>query len=199
MNLVLFLQENSILRFVYHKLSWIVRIVPYYLIKECLLDENEVNLQPKLDSLDVEFLSLPEIKALTKHPEVLDKEEDLVKRHQEGCLCLGLKYGGEIAAYTWCDPQYLQFKKVHYRLKENEAYLFDIRTFKAYRGKNLAPYLRYQLYKHLSQKGYSVFYSVSALLHTSSIKFKMKLGAQRWKFYIYICFFNRFFFNIPFS
>lgn len=197
MNLVLFLQENAVLRFIYHRLSWIVRIVPYYLMRECLGDEDKVILKPQLQSLDVEFLSLPEIKTIAKHPEVLEQEEELVKRYEDGCLCLGIKHEGEIAAYTWCDPRYFQFKKVRYKLKENEAYLFDIRTFKAYRGKNLAPYLRYQLYKHLAAQGYSIFYSITAMLHTSSIRFKLKLGAKRLKIYVYVCFINTFFLNIP--
>ena len=197
MNLVLFLQESAILRSVYNKISHIVRIIPYYLMKECLLDEGELNVKPGLQSLEIEVLSLSEIVALAGHPEVLEDEDELRQRYQDGCLCLGLKQFDAIVAYTWCDLRYFQLKQVKYELKENEAYLFDMRTFKAYRGKNLAPYLRYQLYTYLSQRGYSVFYSISALFHTSSQKFKMKLGAKREKFYLYVSIFDRFTLNIP--
>ena len=191
------MQERTILRSVYHKISHIVRIIPYYLMKECLLDEDELNIQPGLQSLDIKVLSLSEIVALAGHPEVLEREEELRQRHQAGCLCLGLRQKNEILAYTWCDLRYFQLKRARYELKESEAYLFDMRTFSAYRGKNLAPYLRYQLYKYLLQRGYSGFYSVSVLFHTSSMKFKTKLGAKRERFYLYISFLDRFYVNVP--
>jgi hypothetical protein len=197
MNPVLFFLENPVLRKVYRGFASIARIIPYYLMKEYLLDEDELDIQPRLGPLDVELLGVSDIETLMDDPEILEDKEELLQRFQDGCLCLGLKHEGKVAAFCWCDPGYFQFKKVKHKLKENEAYLFDIRTFQAYRGKNLAPYLRYQLYKHLTQKGLTHFYSLTMMLNTSSERFKRKLGAKRYKLYVYVCFFNTFYMNIP--
>lgn len=118
MNLVLFFQENAALRYVYYKFAFVARIIPYYLIREYFLDENELNFQPKLKSLDVEFLLPSEIKIIAKNSEILEGEEELLKRYQDGCLCLGLKHEGKIVAFTWYDPRNFQFKKIIYKLKK---------------------------------------------------------------------------------
>ncbi|MBN1223658.1 MAG: GNAT family N-acetyltransferase [Candidatus Aminicenantes bacterium] len=197
MNLVLFFQENVVLRYLYRKFAAVVQIIPYYVIIENLFAEDGLSIRPKLDSIDVEFCTPSEIENLAANPEVPDDEKEYIQRYEKGSMCLALKHKGEIAAFTWCNLEYLEFKKIRQKLRENEAYLFDMRTFKTYRGKNLAPYLRYQLYKHLNQKGKSDFYSITAMLNTSSHKFKKKLGAKRDKLYVYICLFGKLYLNIP--
>jgi hypothetical protein len=197
MNIVLFFLENPALRKVYRGFASVARIIPYYLMKEYLLDEDDLDIQPRLGPMDVELLGVSDIETLMDDPEILEDKEELLQRFQDGCLCLGLKYEGKVAAYCWCDPEYFQFKKIKYKLKENEAYLFDMRTFQAYRGQNLAPYLRHQLYKYLSQKELTDFYSLTMMLNTSSERFKRKLGAKRYKLYVYVCFFGKLYMNIP--
>jgi len=197
MNPVLFILEKPMLRKVYRAFASVARVIPYYLMKEYLLDEDELDIQPRLGPLDVELLGVSDIETLMDDPEILEEKEELLQRFQDGCLCLGLKHEGKVAAFCWCDPECFQFKKIKYKLKENEAYLFDIRTFQAYRGKNLAPFLRYQLYKHLTQKGLTDFYSLTMMLNTSSGRFKRKLGAKTYKLCVYVCFFNKFYMNIP--
>lgn len=192
MNLVLFFQEHVFFRTIYRIFAAFLRINPYYWIEERLLEENFVNIQPRLSPLEVEFLSYAEIEDLANHPEVPDDKNKMKKRINDGCLCLGLKYEGKLAAFCFCDPKNFHFRKLTKKLSDHEAYLFDMRTFHAYRGKNLAPFLRYKMYEQLAQKGKTVFYSLTALLNPSSWKFKKKLGAMRKKMCVYVCFFSKF-------
>ena len=76
-------------------------------------------------------------------------------------------------------------------LKDDEAYLCSAVTFRAYRGKNMAPFLRYELYKHLNQIGRTNFYSITEFFNTSAQKFKEKLGAKPIKLGLYVGLFNR--------
>ena len=71
-----------------------------------------------------------------------------------------------------------------------------MRTFQSYRGKNLAPFLRYKMYEYLAQKGRTVFYSTTELFNPASMKFKRKLGAKRKKLCVSICFFKKYPLNL---
>lgn len=196
MNLVLFFQEHAFFRSIYRFFAAILRIIPYYWMEERLLEENAVNIKPREEPLDVEFLTEAEIRNLVSHPEVPDNIQEMNQRIDGGCVCLGIKHEGQLAAFCFCDPNYFQYKHLRKRLKDHEAYLFDMRTFHAYRGKNLAPFLRYQLYKKMAERGKMAYYSLTVLLNTSSMKFKSKLGARRIKLCVYVCIFSKFAFNV---
>ena len=82
-----------------------------------------------------------------------------------------------------------------FRLKDNEAYLLNMWTFHAYRGKNLAPYLRHQSYRLLEKQGRTEKYSITQYFNKSSIKFKNKLNSKHLKLYLSIALFKKFYWN----
>ena len=112
-------------------------------------------------------------------------------------MCLALKHQGRLVAFTWCDLNECTFRGHRFRLKDNEAYLFDMYTIEKYRGKGIAPYLRFQLYRELRKLGRVKLYSVSGYLNKSAVKFKDKLGAKQLKLGIYINLFEWKKFSIP--
>ncbi len=81
-------------------------------------------------------------------------------------------------------------------LKNDEAYLFRARTMNAYRGKNLAPFLRYELYKKFAEMGYNQFYSITEYFNAPAAKFKKKLNAQNIKLCFYLGLFHKRLFNV---
>ena len=87
------------------------------------------------------------------------------------------------------------YKKTTSTFADNEAYLLNMWTFDAYRGKNLAPYLRYQCYLLLNNMGKDVSYSVTAYFNKSSIRFKNKLNAKHLKLYMYVGLFKKYHWN----
>lgn len=190
MNMVQIIKENPFLGYTYRKLTSIVEIVPYYLFEEFLTDHWDTGFKGNFDGFEVCFLRPSDMKTISLSPEVNDSEHRLVERLANDCLCLGLKYNGEIAAYTWCNLK--GGLSLISPLRDDEAYLFDARTLKAYRGKNLAPYLRYQLYKHLTQIGRTKFFSISSVFNTSAINFKKKLRAKPLKLYLQIRLFRKY-------
>ena len=197
MNIVQIIRENRFLGPIYKKMIQGVEVVPYYFYKEGLHDDQKLDLKPKLDHFSVEFLDASEVKTIAAHPEVDESEEELMKRLANGCLCLGVKSEGSVTAYTWCNLKECSYEeRLSIPLKNDEAYLFDARTFKKYRGKALAPYLRYQLYLKLIEMGRSKFFSVTSTLNTSALRFKEKLNARILKLYLYIGLFRRFRLNI---
>jgi GNAT superfamily N-acetyltransferase len=197
MNIVMFIQENPLLRDAYGILSSVVKIVPFYIFQEFLSDEKELNLRPDLGSLQASVLEPSDIKAVSLNPEVPESEGLLLDRLAHGSICLGLKHNDDIAAYTWCNLKEFQYHPtLDITLKEDEAYLYDARTFKAYRGKNIAPYLRYQLYKYLAKTGRTKLYSYTVLFNTAAVNFKLKLKAKPIKLYLGFVFFKRYRLNI---
>jgi hypothetical protein len=105
-----------------------------------------------------------------------------------GCICVAAKHKGKIASYSWANQHYLIYKGKKIVLKQNEAYLFDARTYKAFRGKNLAPFVRYELYKLLRQRGVDRFLSITLLSNTASVRFKQKVGAKPIEMFLYVGF-----------
>jgi len=110
---------------------------------------------------------------------------------REGKLCVALKHADEIAAFTWVDLDEFNFHLNRFSLKDNEAYLFDMYTMKAFRGAGLAAHLRHQVYVMLRSMGRDRLYSVSEYFNSSSIRFKEKLGGRILRASLYVCLFRR--------
>lgn len=112
-----------------------------------------------------------------------------------GQLCFALEYNGELAAYTFIELNNFEIKGRSFKLKPNEAYLLNMWTFHAYRGRNLAPYLRYKTYELLKLQGIDTKYSMTDYLNKSSIKFKQKLNSKNLVLYLNIQLFKKYNWN----
>lgn len=183
------------LSLIFEKLAAIgLNIRPYYLTQEFLLDEFDQNLKPELAPLVADFLSPSETKIIYDHPESKLAMRDNKTFIDEGYRCFALKYYDEIMAYMWCNL--LKCHELYpFLLKEDEAYLSGAFTFKTYRGKNLAPFLRHQLYQQLNKLGRNKFYSLTEVFNTPAIKFKTKLKAKPLKIIFNIALFNKYTWN----
>ena len=96
----------------------------------------------------------------------------------------------------WADVRRFRSKLVSCPLMEDEAYLFGAATFPAYRGKDLAPYLRYKLYEHLYRMGRTKVYSITLALNYPAMRFNEKLQAKPLRLGLYICLFRKCRFDI---
>ena len=165
-------------------------INPYFLEREFLIPASDlqVNITPKIHSLTTGFLETQEIEFIKEHPErnAFAEGYKMLDRISDGCLCFGVKHEREIIAYTWCDLKQCNHKQLQFNLNKTEAYLFDMYTFKAYRGKNIAPYMRHQFYSHLMGMGRTDFFSITDAFNNASIRFKRKLGSRPSKLYLYL-------------
>ena len=103
------------------------------------------------------------------------EHKDLLSDVENGDICLGIKYKGEIAVYTLIKLKPFDFRGRRFDLKPNESYLHSMYTFEDYRGKNLAPYLRYQSYKYLKDNNVDKYYSISEYFNKATLRFKRKL------------------------
>ena len=121
--------------------------------------------------------------------------DELVKGFNNGQLCIGLEHEKNIAAYTFVELNDFTFNYRTFELKNNEAYLLNMWTFHGYRGRNLAPYLRYKSYQLLKEQGRDVKYSITNYFNKSSIKFKNKLNSKHLKFYLSIVLFKKYHWN----
>lgn len=91
---------------------------------------------------------------------------------------VGLYRNEELEAFMMIRTKSFAFFGKEFQLGQNEAYLENMYTYEKFRGKNLAPYLRYQCYKLLAAEGRTNCYSITQYFNTSSRKFKAKLGAK---------------------
>ncbi|MGR3319886.1 MAG: GNAT family N-acetyltransferase [Candidatus Anammoxibacter sp.] len=155
-----------------------IRIFPYYIVLEGLTNTGMPHLESGFDEYELCFLSPQDMKAISFIPGRNFTEEYLLQRLQNGQKCFGVKYRGEIAAFTWCNFDWCTSNWYKFPLEDNEAYLFDAYTLMSFRGKGLAPYIRYQCYKELVKFGRDKLYSISECVNTPSIKVKKKLNAK---------------------
>jgi hypothetical protein len=187
-------RNRLVLSLIFERLATIgVNIGPFYLTQEFPFDEIGLNL--KLEPLVADFLSSSEIKNIYDHPESKQLALNNRKLEEKGYMCFGLKYDNEVVSYLWCNLHRCH-EQYPFLLKEDEAYVTGVFTFQAYRGDNLALFLRYELYKHLNQMGRNKFYSLINMVNTPSIKLHKKLKTKPLKIIINIEVFNKYHWNI---
>ncbi|WP_299271809.1 GNAT family N-acetyltransferase [uncultured Psychroserpens sp.] len=161
-----------------------IDIMPYYWVQEEVLHTEK----PKLRT-DEKFI----FKRLEKQDlNVVIAEADSIsenKIHQsfaDGQECVGLVHNGQIAAYMFIELNDFEIKKRVFKLKPDEAYLLNMFTLTSFRGRNLAPYLRYACYRYLEDRNITTKYSVSNYFNKSAIRFKEKLNSKPRKLYVHI-------------
>lgn len=156
-----------------------LRIEPYYLMLEGVPAGGLPHLESGLNDYTLGFLEPQDMKALAAIPGRVFSEKELLRRLQEGNRCLGVTYHCEIVAFTWCDLEDCAFEQHRlFSLQENEAYLFDAYTVESFRGRDIAPSMRYRCYQELAKLGRERCYSITVMLNTPAANFKKKLGAQ---------------------
>ncbi len=157
-----------------------IRATPYHLVLERLPDGATAELDrlpPGFTCLPFGEVELEEIVALEARRGHVDPE---VIRARAGADvgCLGLKHDGVIVAFSWYAVGTVDSPYMPTRLAPNEAYLFDMWVAPEYRGRKLAPILRYRTYRHLADAGVDTCFSVTQLGNDASARFKAKLGAE---------------------
>ena len=167
-----------------------IDIMPYYWVQE----EVKVTNQPQIKSDIKDFLFKPldvdEINLILTNSDVI-YEQKIRHSLKAGQECVGLKFEDNIAAYMFVDLNDFTFKNRTFTIKNNEAYLLNMYTFDSFRGKNLAPYLRYCCYRYLENRNINVKFSISNYFNKSAIKFKKKLNSKPLKLYLNIELFKK--------
>jgi len=107
-----------------------------------------------------------------------------------GKFCFGVKHEGRLVAKMWIDFDRINSVLYSRPLETDEAYLFDAFSDEAYRGQNLAPFLRMQCYAQAQAMGRNRIYSISDFTNTPARRFKAKLGVQDEALILYWQLFN---------
>ena len=164
--------------------------MPYYWVKEAT--SQIIPPQIRGEDKDFEISTFGETELIHIKSTIIGIEQkDLLADLKNGEMCIGLKTKGEIAAYMFIKCKPFTFRKRFFDLKPTESYLHSMYTFEAYRGKNIAPYLRYHSYKLLEEKGITTYLSVSEYFNKSTIKFKKKLNSEPVKLYLSVLLFKK--------
>lgn len=121
--------------------------------------------------------------------------KDLINDLKNGDTCLGIKKGDKISVYSFIKHQPFSFRGRKFNIKPSEGYVHNTYTFEAFRGKNLAPYLRYQCYEYLKSKGINRYYSISEYFNKPTLRYKQKLNVKPLKLYLNITLFKKWVFN----
>jgi hypothetical protein len=170
------------------------RIEPYHLFLEGLAGAPRVN--GALDRYEVAFLRAEDMEEIARIPGRNFTSDDLRRRLDEGKRCLAIKCEGRIAAFTWCDFTACLFEDDRlFPLRDDEACLFDAYTVEAFRGRDLAPFMRYHCYEELAKLGRTCCLSVTVLFNAPAVRFKKKLNAKVIELWVLIAIFRRWRFN----
>lgn len=170
-----------------------IDINPYYWVEEEYRRCQVPKIKDDASKYTLKYLTIDEVRSITRQYNTYS--EDIIKGLEKGQLCVGLEYEGEIACYTFIELNDFEIKKQSFKLKPNEAYLLNMWTFQKHRGKNLAPYLRYQTYRILEERGVNTKYSITQYFNKSSIKFKNKLNSKNHYLYLSIVLFKKYMWN----
>ncbi len=168
-----------------------IRITFYYTFREMISLKKPQPPSIKFKNLKISCWGPEEIKAMALIPGRKFSEENLLKRLKEGQKCFGVIKENEIIAFTWCNFKEMTFGWHRTPLKKNEVYIYDAFTLIEYRGKGIAPFLRYNCYKELAKIGMKNLYSHTDYFNTPAMNFKLKLNAKKEKLSLYVVFFTK--------
>lgn len=169
-------------------------IRPYYWVQEETVECNEPQIKGDSSEYTIRYLNYDEVYLIANNI-TNNLGKDLITGFNNGQLCIGLEYKNEIAAYTFIELNDFIFNRRIFKLESNEAYLLNMWTFHSYRGKNLAPYLRYHCYQLLKERGIDVKYSITEYFNKSSMKFKNKLNSEHLSLFLSIVLFKKYYWN----
>ncbi len=172
-----------------------IDIEPFYWVEEEVEPCPAPHIKGDASIYTVKILEGSKLDAV-KHMYSEDEYRAFISGAKEDHLCVYLECDKKIVAYTFIEFNKVSHKKRVFNLKDDEAYLFKMETRFSHRGKNLAPYLRYQAYKLLKEKGVKRKYSITSYFNKSSIRFKKKLNSQHRALYMGIVIFNKYFWNV---
>lgn len=190
------IRYNNILRILHDGLVKIgIHLSLYYWVEEGLHLQSSSFEFKEFSDYTVEFLKEDELNIIADIPEKPYKKEILTKRIKDGSGCLLVKKEDKVIGYTWFNLSRCSTIFYNQNLNENEAYLYDAYVLMDFRGKKIAPFVRYQCYKELHKLNKTVLYSISDLLNNQSIRFKQKLNAKFLFLMVYINLFNKFTFS----
>ena len=171
-----------------------IDFMPYYYVQEAITPLNEPKLRD--DKLQFEILEFGEKEIVEiKNTIIGIEQKDLIHDLKNGEVCIGLKHEDNIAAYMFIKRKPFYFRKKYIKLDSHEAYLHSMYTFENYRGKGVAPFLRYHSYQLMKSKGVTKFYSVSEYFNKSTIKFKKKLNSKHVALFLSIFWFKKWYMN----
>jgi GNAT superfamily N-acetyltransferase len=139
-------------------------------------------------------LGASELQHISEHPERAGYASAgfVLNCLARGDTCLGIRRGDAIVAFGWYSLTHNHSPHWPVPLGADEAYLYDMYVFKAWRGHELAPALRLHGYRVLAAQGRSRFYSITECRNGASLRFKRKLGARILFTGLYVTAFNRY-------
>ncbi len=164
--------------------------MPYYWVEEAISKITPPEIRGEDKNFEISTFGETELIHI-KNTIIGIEQKDLLADLKNGEICIGLKNKGKIAAYMFIKCKPFTFRKRLFDLKPTESYLHSMYTFEDFRGKNLAPYLRYHSYKLLKEKGVTTYLSVSEYFNKSTIKFKKKLNAKPVKLFLSLMLFKK--------
>lgn len=169
-----------------------IEFSPYYLYRDELNRTDIPEIKGIFDDYSCELLKPEDMKVIGAVNYAGFSEDKLLSLLKAGEICIGLKHNGEIAAFMFVNFIEFKYKSTVIHLKDNEVYLWFGYTMESYRGKNLAPYLRYKSYEILKEMGRDKLYSISDYFNSPAVKFKKKLNTKKLKLILFIQLFNKF-------
>ena len=170
-----------------------IHIGPYYWVREGAYPIDEPKIRLDTTKCKVSYFSLEELEEIKKTKTAFGS--DFTGLLKDGQKCLGIKFDNEIATFMFIQYDDLLFRGRMFKLNENEVYLQNMFTYDKFRGKNLAPYLRFQCYQLLNQEGIDKIYSVTTYFNKSASNFKKKLKAENLQLNLYLILFKKYTWN----
>lgn len=166
-----------------------IDIDPYYWVLE---GTNNYDIPKVKDNskYELKYLNAQDIRDMDTTKMRLNKGE-MLKDLEKGQKCIALKNEDEVAAFMFIEYNDFKFKDKEFKIGKNGAYLTNMYTINAYRGKNLAPFLRHKSYELLKKQNITTIYSMSEYFNYSARKFKKKLKAKNISLFLTITLFKR--------
>ena len=146
----------------------------------------------KLNNLDLKIYVFGESElTFIKNTIIGIEEKDFIQYLKNGETCIGLKHDEDIVAFLFVRRTSFDFRKRRFNLGKNDCYIHSMYVFEKFRGKNVATYLRYQVFKLLEQENITNIYSITEYFNKSALKYQRKLNTKPKKLYLSLVLFKQ--------
>ncbi len=155
-----------------------VLIQPYFFYQENLHLHLDLSRGARFDGYHFSEVGPGQVEGIAGLDPNSDSRDSILHEFRLGRRCFALRHHGRIVAASWCDTHEINFTPLRRRLEHHEAYLYRTETLYAYRGRDVAAFLRSKIYDLLLADDRDVLYSYTDYFNHSAVRFKKKIGAR---------------------
>lgn len=117
-------------------------------------------------------------------------QKDFINDLKNGDICLGFKENNEIIAYSLIRHKSFYFRGRYFSLDDSDIYIHSTYVFDAFRGNNIASFMKYERFKLFEKENVYFNHSITEFFNKPALKIQHKFNSKPIALYLSIILFR---------